>query len=175
MLPGALAALVLVGCSAPARTADQPPPAASAGFGNRSSPAPMPATPLAPSASLVPSAKVTRVATGSFQFSTPSKNIGCYVAADSARCDIAKKAWKPPAKPADCELDYGNGVAIFGLEEATVVCAADTVLGGAKTLAYGEVVRVGSFLCDSESSGVRCTNEDSRDGFALSRKAYTMF
>jgi hypothetical protein len=169
MLPGALAALVLAGCSPPARTADEPPPAASAGLGDRSTPA------LVPSASLVPSAKVTREVAASFQFSTPSKNIGCYVEADSARCDIAKKTWKPPAKPADCELDYGNGVAIFGQEEATVVCAADTVLGGTEILAYGEVVRVGSFLCDSESSGVRCTNEDSGHGFTLSRQAYTMF
>ena len=62
--------------------------------------------------------------------------------------------------------DHGNGVAIFRQEAATVVCAADTVLGGTEIPAYGEVVRVGS-LCDSESSGVRCTNEDSGHGFTL--------
>jgi hypothetical protein len=87
--------------------------------------------------------------------------IGCYVSSDSARCDIQKKTWTAPPKPADCDLDFGNGVAVVKTEKATVVCAGDTVQGAKEVLEYGEVVRVGSFLCDSESSGVRCSNEDS--------------
>jgi hypothetical protein len=165
-LPGVLAALMLAGCSSGGTPDDPtvaPTPAASAGLGDRGEP------------SKAPSQKVTREITASFAFSTPSRNIGCYVSSDSARCDIQKKTWTAPPKPADCDLDFGNGVAVVKTEKATVVCAGDTVPGAKEVLEYGEVVRVGSFLCDSESSGVRCTNEDSGHGFTVSRQAYTLF
>jgi hypothetical protein len=118
---------------------------------------------------------VTREISTTYDFLTPSKNISCLMTSESARCDIRTKSWKPPAKPADCQLDWGNGVAVDAAGTGTVVCAGDTVLGAKTTLPYGEAVKVGKFVCASASSGVRCSNTASGHGFTLSRQSYTVF
>lgn len=112
--------------------------------------------------------------TATRQFTLPSKNIGCLVTAESARCDIAVKDWKPPAKPADCEQAWGNALAVTG-EGATLTCAGDTVMGAAEILEYGKAVQVGEFVCASASAGVRCSHAPSGHGFTLARAAYTTF
>ena len=156
--------VLLVGCTPSGRSADPTqPPAASAGLGDRN-PAPV-----------TPSGGVTRESTAPYDFVMPSKNIGCFVSAESARCDIAQKAWKAPPRPADCDLDWGNGISVGADGKATITCAGDTVLGGSHTLPYGEAVRVGDFLCASAATGVRCANEASGHGFTLSRQAYDLF
>ena len=108
------------------------------------------------------------------QFTLPSKNIGCLVTADSARCDISDKQWKPPAKPDDCEQAWGNGVTVTA-DGATLVCAGDTVMGAAEILDYGKAVQVGQFVCTSASAGIRCTHAPSGHGFTLARAEYTTF
>jgi hypothetical protein len=155
---GAAVILVLLaGCtpSGPS-TRPSPPPAASAGLGDRD-PGP------------------TREVTASYGFVTPSKNIGCFVSAESARCDIAAKTWKAPRKPADCALNWGSGMSVGADGKAVIVCAGDTVLGGSQTLPYGEAVRVGEFVCSSAETRVRCANETSGHGFTLSRRTYELF
>ncbi|MCA2215169.1 DUF6636 domain-containing protein [Jidongwangia harbinensis] len=163
------AALVLTACDNPGDDADPGPtaggaaqPAATVGLGDRGS---------GPSSA----GTTTREITATFQFTTPSKNIGCLVAADTARCDIVQKAWKAPPKPADCTLDYGKGLSVGPDQKAAEVCAGDTVLGSKEILPYGQAVRVGEFVCESESSGVRCRNLKSEHGFTISRDAYTVF
>jgi hypothetical protein len=159
------AALVLAaGCTPSGEPKARPPvPTASAGLGERRLP------------SATPSGGVTREITAAYDFVTPSKNIGCYVSAESARCDIAKKSWTAPPRPADCELDWGNGVSVGAEGAGSIVCAGDTVLGGSQTLPYGDAVRVGEFVCESASDGVRCVNGASSHGFTLSRRSYTVF
>jgi len=112
--------------------------------------------------------------TASRQFTLPSKNIGCLVTTESARCDISEKSWKPPAKPADCKQAWGNAVTVTA-EAATLTCAGDTVMGAAEILAYGKAAQVGDFVCTSASSGVRCTHAPSGHGFTLARQEYTVF
>jgi len=109
------------------------------------------------------------------QFQTPSKNIGCYLSAEAARCDIVKKDWTPPPKPADCELDWGLGVIVERDRKASINCAGDTVIGAGEVLAYGSSLRAGNFVCDSASSGIRCSNLTSQHGFALSVQSYDVF
>ncbi len=164
---GAAAVLVLLaGCTPSGGAQPTPapsPPPASVGLGDR---APGPVT---------PSGGVTREITASYDFVTPSKNIGCFMSADSARCDIAKKSWKAPPQPADCDLDWGNGLSVDADGRAAFVCAGDTVMGGSQTLPYGESVRVGDLVCSSAETGVRCTDEPSGHGFRLSRQSYDLF
>jgi hypothetical protein len=109
-------------------------------------------------------------------FLTPSNNIGCALSAESVRCDIGRRDWTAPPKPADCDLDYGNGLFIQKDRAAAFICAGDTVLGATKDiLEYGHGLRSGDFVCDSESGGLRCADQRSGHGFTLAVEDYTLF
>ncbi|GIE93625.1 DUF6636 domain-containing protein [Paractinoplanes rishiriensis] len=148
-------AFVLAGCTTPA--ASEPPagaaPSARAGFGGPD-----------------PAESVDEVV-----FRTPSKNIACALSPSAVRCDILRKDWQPPSKPADCELDWGNGAHIRA-GEAALTCSGDTVLGEATTtLEYGKAYRSGTVRCDSESSGLTCKDEKTGRGFTLAVARYSLF
>ena len=132
-------------------------PSAKAGFGGPG-PAPRPAR------------KVDEA-----MFRTPSENIACALTRSAVRCDIVRKTWQPPAKPADCELDWGNGLALSN-GQATVTCAGDTLIGTSEsTLQYGEALTAGTVRCDSENSGLTCQDEKTGHGFTLASARYTLF
>src|SRR3954447_23709658 len=107
-------------------------------------------------------------------FMLPSSNIGCIFGDGNVRCDISGKSFTPPPQPADCDLDWGNGIEV-GSGEATFVCAGDTALGGPDVLEYGLSAQRGSLRCDSAESGVTCTNVTTGHGFELSREAFRLF
>jgi len=111
----------------------------------------------------------------SVQFTMPSGNIGCTMQSDGGvvRCDIRQRDWAPPAKPADCNLDFGQ-VLILG-RTAGFGCASDTALIGAPVLPYGSTSRQGKYECRSEEVGVTCTNLESGHGFLLSAAEYRLF
>src|SRR5262249_33646612 len=60
-------------------------------------------------------------------FRSPSGNIGCALYEGGARCDIRKRDWSPPPRPAQCpkQTGYGQGVQVAHAGEAGFVCAAD--------------------------------------------------
>jgi hypothetical protein len=107
---------------------------------------------------------------GSVQFVTPSGNIGCYMDAEFARCDIQERDWSVD-KPSDCEQDYGFAMAVND-SSSYFVCAGDTVGFDGFTLDYGNGTRLGDFLCTSSDSGVVCVNESTGDGFKMARADY---
>ena len=109
-------------------------------------------------------------------FTSPSGNIGCILAEDLLRCDIATRDWSPPPRPADCPdfTDYGQGISLGPYGPASFVCAGDTALGGGPALEYGQFQAGGGMSCNSEPSGMRCSNSDGY-GFTLSQQAYTLF
>jgi hypothetical protein len=109
-------------------------------------------------------------------FLSPSKNIGCDLSTFAVRCDIGRRDWTAPAKPADCEWDWGYGVYVQVGKPAVFTCASDSLLGATTDiLPYGHALRAGDFLCDSESAAMRCTNERSGHGFMLSVQDYKLF
>lgn len=108
------------------------------------------------------------------QFTMPSGNIGCSMQSDGAvRCDIRQRDWAAPARPADCNYDFGQGV-VLG-KTAGFVCASDTALVGAPVLPYGSTSRQGPYQCGSDESGVECINLDTGHGFSLSAANYRLF
>lgn len=108
-------------------------------------------------------------------FRTPSQNIACALTRSEVRCDIVRKTWQPPAEPADCELDWGNGIAISD-GEATITCTGDTLLGTSEsTLEYGEALRAGTVRCDSQSTSLSCKDEKTGHGFTLASSRYSLF
>jgi len=108
-------------------------------------------------------------------FQSPSKNIGCILDDSFARCDIRKRDWSPPRKPASCGEDYGQGLSISrNGARGRFVCAGDTALGSGKVLAYGRSIRRGKITCTSRESGVTCENARGH-GFRISRGSYRVF
>ncbi len=106
-------------------------------------------------------------------FSSPSRNIGCYMDRSSVRCDIRSRTWSPPRKPASCDVDYGQGIGLG--RRASFVCAGDTALGAKRRLAYGSTIRVGHFTCTSRTGGMTCRNHLTSHGFTLARDRYRIF
>jgi hypothetical protein len=108
-------------------------------------------------------------------FSSPSKNIGCYIDKTSVRCDIRDRTWKPSARPANCDLDFGQGIGLGAGRKARFVCAGDTALGPPKRLAYGAAIQAGVLRCDSARAGMTCRDTKTGRGFFLSRQSYRIF
>jgi hypothetical protein len=110
-------------------------------------------------------------------FRSPSGNIGCILFEGGARCDIRKRDWSPPPRPASCpdQVDYGQGIEVSHVGEALFVCAGDTALDpDASSLAYGTASQVGGSECISRENGMTCVNQKGH-GFFLSVQSYQVF
>ncbi|HKZ15076.1 MAG TPA: DUF6636 domain-containing protein [Solirubrobacterales bacterium] len=110
-------------------------------------------------------------------FRSPSGNIGCALYEGGARCDIRKRDWSPPPRPAQCpeQVDYGQGIEVAHRGEAGFVCAGDTALDpSASALSYGTASQVGGAECISRKNGVTCVNQAGH-GFFLSVQSYQVF
>jgi hypothetical protein len=110
-------------------------------------------------------------------FRSPSGNIGCIMFEGGARCDIRKRDWSPPSRPASCleQVDFGQGLSVDHTGEASFVCAGDTALDPSATpLEYGEASEMGGTQCISRSEGITCANH-SGHGFFVSIQSYKLF
>jgi hypothetical protein len=117
-----------------------------------------------------------RFGTDQAQFATPSGNIACLMRADEVRCDVLERTWTLPPKPADCDLDFGNGVLLVSAGPARLSCIGDTVADPAlPKLAYGQAVRYAGVVCVSRETGLRCDNPVTGHGFRVSRGSYEVF
>jgi hypothetical protein len=110
-------------------------------------------------------------------FRSPSGNIGCVMFEGGARCDIRKRDWSPPPRPASCpkQVGYGQGVEVSHVGEALFVCAGDTALDpSAASLTYGAASELGGSECISRKNGMTCVNQKGH-GFFLSVQSYQVF
>jgi hypothetical protein len=108
-------------------------------------------------------------------FQTPSGNIGCMMDATGARCEIRRRSWSPPPRPADCPLDWGRSMHVQASGRAGFVCAGDTVLDpAAPVLPYGVASQLGPMSCASQRDGMYCSNGDAH-GFTIARQGYREF
>jgi hypothetical protein len=111
-------------------------------------------------------------------FSSPTKNIGCAIDTSYARCDLTDRDWEPPAKPADCDLEWGDSVEVSKQGKAAFVCHGDTTRGSPDVLEYGDALRVGAggqVICWSETVGMSCENQATGHGFFLARESYRTY
>jgi len=118
-----------------------------------------------------PSGRTVTELTG---FSSPDGNVGCYIDPEAVRCDIEQRDWEPPAAPASCELDYGQGIRLDGGGKPAFVCAGDTALRGGGPLAPGETIRSGRLSCTAQPTGVDCVYGEGEHGFLISKERYEL-
>ena len=80
-------------------------------------------------------------------FRTPSGNIGCGYSTSgplqgsraALRCDIRSGLKPKPARPRNCDLEWGDSYELAKTGRAIVVCHGDTAIDPrAKVLAYGK-------------------------------------
>jgi hypothetical protein len=108
-------------------------------------------------------------------FLSPSHNIGCYLTADQARCDVLKREWNIP-RPSGCpsSADWGFGATLTPRGRGRSVCAGDSALGSGPTLKYGKSISRFGFTCTSSTKGMRCRNRAGH-GFFVSRQRYSLY
>lgn len=165
--------VVAIGCTRPAPLVQQ-------------APAPTPSTTTVTAATAATTAAATspsayptfEEAEGEpeWTFRTPDGNVGCSLAPPSfVGCDIMRRTWEPPPKPASCEFDWGYGVALSGDGQAEIVCMADSLNMPAPTLHHGRSVTPNGITCESLPDGVRCRSLSTGRGFVIGRDRYETF
>jgi hypothetical protein len=111
-------------------------------------------------------------------FRSANGDIGCAIRGGVARCDIAERSWKPPARPASCPLavPFGHGLEIGRSGTAHFVCAGDSVLNpGAARLPAEKTSLEGPFMCGGFMEEIVCQRLPQGTGFLISRKRYQIF
>ena len=113
-------------------------------------------------------------ATGGFR--APSGNIGCAGYGSSVRCDIRQTTNGRPARPRNCDLDYGTAYGVnISSRKGYRLCVGDTVLDPRRPIRpYGTTWRFRSITCRIRLSGVTCTNAKGH-GFFLSKARQRLF
>jgi hypothetical protein len=107
-------------------------------------------------------------------FELPSDNGGAKVR--TVRCDIREISNRPPPRPRDCDLEWGQAFEL-GTDQrpAERLCYGDTVQDPKlPALAYGQTWESSGLRCRSEPNGVTCTNAQGH-GFELSRGSQRVF
>ncbi len=115
-------------------------------------------------------------------FRSPSNNIHCqFWSGDTdahlaLRCDLVQTTNRPPPRPRDCELEWGQAFEIVGdASRGTRLCYGDTVRDDRlPVLSYGRTWQRRGLTCISEQTGVTCVNAKGH-GFEISRARQRVF
>lgn len=121
---------------------------------------------------------------GQVAFSTPSANITCNWSLTDAtgtlglNCSAKERTSPPPARPADCEMNWATGYVQLGTDGKVEdgVCTGGVISPTmANALDYNSALVAGDFGCLSAESGVTCAHIPSGRGFVLSREELSTF
>jgi hypothetical protein len=112
-----------------------------------------------------------------FAFDTPSGNIACSVGLSQGSSDIECTIYErsgPLAAPALASCAAGHKFTMFDRGGVSVSCGGRFTGRAFEEAPYGVTGRFGGFVCESETTGLTCTNEDGH-GFFLSRRSQRVF
>jgi hypothetical protein len=108
-------------------------------------------------------------------FQLPSGNIHCAVFDGRLRCDVLNFTYRRPARPLNCDLDWGGAVEMGPRGPAAMLCHGDTVADPmAPVLGYGQAWQGRGLTCTATPQGLRCVNADGR-GFEMARARLVLF
>lgn len=124
-------------------------------------------------------APATAAADGFDFFQTPSGNIDCAMGVlDGSAlvdCEISDHTWAAPPPPTPCMGAFGDRISMRQGSPPRLTCHSDTVRGtGYPVLQYGQTRSVASVTCESQQTGVICTDTGSGHYFRLSRDTYEL-
>ena len=114
-----------------------------------------------------------------YGFMTPSGNIYCNgsVEASQISCSIINRTAGPPAlpRPFNCSAMWGHVFNLGPIGPATLSCSNPPRAVNYTDIApYGVSANFGAIFCQSESTGLTCTNPQGH-GFFLSRRQQSAF
>jgi hypothetical protein len=113
-------------------------------------------------------------------FQTPSGNIMCWIADDTAACRIVDYTHPAQQRPSDCSsAEWPSTFWLSQGKPASVDCSDDPPgtyhgMRTSVTLDYGQTKSVGLMTCASEPSGVTCTDASTGHFFRVSRDSYEL-
>lgn len=124
-------------------------------------------------------APATAHADGFEFFQTPSGNIDCAMGLEDGstlvECEISDHTWAAPARPTPCMGAFGDRISMRQGSAAKLTCHTDTVRGtGYPVLQYGRTRSLNSVTCESQQSGITCTDHGTGHFFQLSRDTYEL-
>jgi hypothetical protein len=127
----------------------------------------------------LPAPFTARAADSYYSFQSPSGNIDCGMGFLNdngfVTCEIGNHLWVAPPRPPSCEGGWGDRIGMDQGSPPALNCHTDTLRGTTEpTLAYGSTYTVGEMSCDSELSGVTCTDASTRHSFRISRDSYQL-
>jgi hypothetical protein len=117
------------------------------------------------------------IADKTIYFQVPSGNINCgTIGSDGLDCEIGTNTAKLPAKPKDCNLEWGSRFRMLSRGKAQRACYIDTLGTDPKrqVLGNGKTWRGQGFTCISKPTGLTCKNKDGR-GWSLSKNKQQLF
>ena len=113
-------------------------------------------------------------------FQSPTGNIHCYIYTDGsggeARCDLISLTMTFRRPPPNCDGDWGAYFRVTAqARQGQLACVGDTAIDrGSMVLPYGRSITVGGFTCNSEETGMTCTNAAGH-GFSVARARQRLF
>ena len=111
-------------------------------------------------------------------FQSPSGNIGCYLDSEGStavvECEIRDHTFAAPTRPTPCMGGFGNLIILRQGSAPTMPCHSDSALGSGPPLQYGQRRSLNALSCDSEMSGMTCTDSSTGHYFRLSTESYEM-
>jgi hypothetical protein len=95
---------------------------------------------------------------------------------NGAECEIRDYTYVAPPKPPGCQLGgWGDRFSLKQGSAPVVHCHGDTnFVHGLPVLPYGQMRSAGPITCNSEASGVTCTDRSTGHFFRLSRESYQL-
>jgi hypothetical protein len=120
-----------------------------------------------------------------YDFVSPSGNIACAIYADGsgANCEIRDHTWVAPASTHGpygraCDFNFG-GLSIYVSQGKPAMLGCYEGVSkfnspGDHTLGYGQKNSRGVITCESEPSGVTCTDTATGHYFRISRESYEL-
>jgi hypothetical protein len=109
-------------------------------------------------------------------FQSPSGNISCLIGSNDVACDVSDYTYQlPPAPPCHQHLPWGSRFRLQVGEAPGMPCHGDTLrVPGAQALNYGQTISAGTITCESQPSGMKCTDSSTGHYFRASRDSYDL-